>query len=529
MAATRLVAAADGRIPFGSSKALLKDLRLRGGEMDTKALLPSMRRLKDAGLEINELRRLAAQHDWSNAAGKMDHFISSLYDTKPQSQLKHKHAARLQQDKPKVAMFMHSLERNGANNFCLHLMSKLTASQSFAVVYAPKEGPMRADLEALGLKVEIMDVAAPDFLPSLQQRLHDEGIGMVFANTIMRCDVVNLAHKMGLPTLWVIHEAWPQDQLEHYANEVFMMKSLSADMIKEAFANCGCVVFPSNVQKDIYKGLYKEDAACTVYNGIPLKKLDDFMKSNERDAVRSQLGYGPDDFVVLHLGTICNRKGQLYTVKACSRLVNEMGCKDLKCLMVGARYIRDHEIEYIEQLKKEAKANDMSYARWEDTDEDQRGQARLTVMDIQADVTRYYMAADVVLVPSLNEVLPLVIGEAMAFNKPVVCSAIDGIPEAVDHQVDGLLVPPADAQALSDAIYKLHQSPELRNNIGKAGRDRVLRQFSYDVMASNYDKIMNKLVTKTPSLRGSSASTPSRQARDHHRHGVRLARQAAAA
>ncbi|EKX49454.1 hypothetical protein GUITHDRAFT_57752, partial [Guillardia theta CCMP2712] len=106
-----------------------------------------------------------------------------------------------------------------------------------------------------------------------------------------------------------------------------------------------------------------------------------------------------------------------------------------------------------------------------------------------------YMAADVVLVPSLNEVLPLVIGEAMAFNKPVVCSAIDGIPEAVDHQVDGLLVPPADAQALSDAIYKLHQSPELRNTIGKAGRDRVLRQFSYDVMASNYDKIMNKLIS----------------------------------
>ena len=47
------------------------------------------------------------------------------------------------------------------------------------------------------------------------------------------------------------------------------------------------------------------------------------------------------------------------------------------------------------------------------------------------------MAADVVVVPSLNEVLPLVICEAMAFERPVICSRIDAIPEAVSDNVEG--------------------------------------------------------------------------------------------
>ena len=85
------------------------------------------------------------------------------------------------------------------------------------------------------------------------------------------------------------------------------------------------------------------------------------------------------------------------------------------------------------------------------------GRAQVTMMDIQSQVLRFYMAADVVVVPSLNEVLPLVICEAMAFQKPVICSRIDAIPEAVTDGVEGLLIPPKDEHALADAIYTLYK------------------------------------------------------------------------
>eukprot|EP00960_Hanusia_phi_P052587 761544-Hanusia_phi.AAC.2 len=495
---------------MAGARELLTRVRpvLRGGQMDSSSLMASMKRLEENGLQVQEIQKLAAQHQWSNES--VASLINLLNEKKfgavdKSSKLAYaKHAKIPLKNKPRVAMFMHSLERNGANNFCLHLIRKLMGSQAFTVIFAPKEGPMRQDFEVLGLSVDIVDPSSKDFLVNLEQKIVEGGVGMVFANTIMRCDVVNLSHKLGLPTVWVIHEAWPQDQLDYYAKEVFMMKSLSSEMIKEAFSKCGCVVFPSNVQKDIYKGLYRPNAALTVYNGIPLTQLDAFRLSHDRNAVRKALGYGPEDFVVLHLGTICNRKGQIYTAQACADLVEKKHCKDLKCLMVGARYIRDHEIKYIDQIKETARASGLQYARWEDTPEEERGQAKITLMDIQADVLRFYMAADVVLVPSLNEVLPLVICEAMAFERPVVCSAIDAIPEAVDDGVEGILVPPADAASLSDAIFKLYQDPELRRKLGKAGRQRVLRQFSYDAMIARYGEVMDELIEDNLESKGPS-------------------------
>ena len=90
----------------------------------------------------------------------------------------------------------------------------------------------------------------------------------MLANTIMRCDVIVKLDKINIPSIWVIHESWPQDKLEYYAQEVFLRKNLTAKKIKEAFRVCSRIVFPSTMQKLLYKGLYQDDAAITVYNGI---------------------------------------------------------------------------------------------------------------------------------------------------------------------------------------------------------------------------------------------------------------------
>lgn len=54
----------------------------------------------------------------------------------------------------------------------------------------------------------------------------------------------------------MIHEAWPQDQFEYYAKEVFMMKHLDESLIKKAFSVCDQIIFPSNIQMSIYTGLF---------------------------------------------------------------------------------------------------------------------------------------------------------------------------------------------------------------------------------------------------------------------------------
>jgi glycosyltransferase involved in cell wall biosynthesis len=68
--------------------------------------------------------------------------------------------------------------------------------------------------------------------------------------------------------------------------------------------------------------------------------------------------------------------------------------------------------------------------------------------------------------------------EGMASGLPVVSSAISGIPELVESEQTGLLVPPRDATALADALYRLWKDRSLRARLGQAGREKVLQEFN---------------------------------------------------
>jgi colanic acid/amylovoran biosynthesis glycosyltransferase len=74
--------------------------------------------------------------------------------------------------------------------------------------------------------------------------------------------------------------------------------------------------------------------------------------------------------------------------------------------------------------------------------------------------------------------LPVVLTEAMAMELPVVSTPIAAIPELVDHECTGLLVPPRDARALADALQRLKKDPALRARMGAQGRQKVLEQFN---------------------------------------------------
>ncbi|KAA8495531.1 Capsular polysaccharide biosynthesis glycosyltransferase CapM [Porphyridium purpureum] len=370
----------------------------------------------------------------------------------------------------RCAAFGHSLERNGANNFLLYLVRELREELAFTVV-APKDGPMRDDYESMGVPVQLADMKAETYPQDIRALL--DGFDFAIANTIMTTEVIIAGKELGIPTLWVIHEAWPQDQFEYYAKEVFLMSHLDADKIRQSFAEATRIVFPAVIQQHCYDGLYQESAVRVIYNGIPLGALNAYRSVSSRKQVRKELGYGENDYVIVQLGTVCKRKGQIVTAEAFANLIKKDSVKGMqpKLLMVGARYIRQHEIEYIDAIKAQLAATGAD--------------AHTTILDVKKNVLPYYLAADIVLCPSLNEVLPLVICEAMAFERPVIASKIDGIPEALTDSQEGYLIPPGDAAALEEKIVAL-ANPELRKTMGVAGRKRVLSQFSFSVMAQAY-------------------------------------------
>jgi glycosyltransferase involved in cell wall biosynthesis len=97
------------------------------------------------------------------------------------------------------------------------------------------------------------------------------------------------------------------------------------------------------------------------------------------------------------------------------------------------------------------------------------------------DLMRRYRQADLFVFPSLwNELFGMPTAEANSCGVPVVTSRIAGLPEVVEHEKTGLLVPPGDPTALADAIIRLLEDEELRRSMGQAGRERVLQHFTWD-------------------------------------------------
>jgi glycosyltransferase involved in cell wall biosynthesis len=92
-------------------------------------------------------------------------------------------------------------------------------------------------------------------------------------------------------------------------------------------------------------------------------------------------------------------------------------------------------------------------------------------------IVSYYQDADVFCMTSFGEGLPVVLMEALACEVPVVTPWLSGIPELVEHGVTGLLVPPARADLLADALERLACEPELRRRLGRTGRERVAQHF----------------------------------------------------
>jgi glycosyltransferase involved in cell wall biosynthesis len=95
-------------------------------------------------------------------------------------------------------------------------------------------------------------------------------------------------------------------------------------------------------------------------------------------------------------------------------------------------------------------------------------------------------SVDILVVPSLNDGRPLIIHEAQARGRVVVASRVGAIPELIEHDVSGLLVPPGDIDGLAAAVARLADDDSLRARLGAAGRARALIQGDLSVSMPGY-------------------------------------------
>jgi glycosyltransferase involved in cell wall biosynthesis len=110
------------------------------------------------------------------------------------------------------------------------------------------------------------------------------------------------------------------------------------------------------------------------------------------------------------------------------------------------------------------------------------------------DVGGLLSSADAVLIPSRWEGLPLVLLEAMARARPIVASAVGGVRDAIEDGVHGTLVPPADEQALAEALEQLHRKADRGWRLGHAAAQRVRERYTWHAVVEDYEAVYDEVL-----------------------------------
>jgi glycosyltransferase involved in cell wall biosynthesis len=118
-------------------------------------------------------------------------------------------------------------------------------------------------------------------------------------------------------------------------------------------------------------------------------------------------------------------------------------------------------------------------------------QNRVRFLGIRRDVPRLMASADLFVLSSRSEGLPMVLLEAMGMQAAVVAADVGGVSEVIRHGQTGLLTPPEDAPALAAAICSLLENSEKREELGLAGKELVQRDYTLDGMCMRYAALLD--------------------------------------
>jgi len=238
----------------------------------------------------------------------------------------------------------------------------------------------------------------------------------------------------------------------------FMKDLGSDDLLREICAAAEFVAAETDYSRDLLRQRCPNSAAKIhrVYNGIDLERFSAPCIETARPAVAP---YQPR---IVSVGRLVAFKGFDDLIDACAELAHRR--IDFVCDIIGDGPLRETLQTKIEQLGLASRVNLLGSLS-------------------QGAVLERVQAADIFALASTTDaqgatdVFPTVILEAMASARPVVSTHLAGIPELVVERETGMLVPPGDSTALTQALEQLLRDTELRLRFGHAGRARIEQHF----------------------------------------------------
>lgn len=318
------------------------------------------------------------------------------------------------------------------------------------VVYSPVDGPLRQDYERQGIEVKVRPhpltsvTSRSDYesrIESFARSIKNWRVELVYGNTLQTFYAIDAAHRLDLPSIWNPRESEPW---ETYFD--FLPPEIS-DRGWQCFSYPYQVVFVSNASLNSFRPLNSRHNFTVVHNGMDRDRFDATLRKWPRPAARKHLGIPESDILVILVGTVCERKGQVDLIRAVEQLPEHIA-ETARFLIVGDRSSPDsRELKRVWQR--------LPYSR----------RMRVRILPETSDVGLFYAAADCFVCTSRVESFPRVILEALAARLPIITTPVFGITEQVQPDVSALFYQPGDTKALANAIAGLIEDPDMRQKL----------------------------------------------------------------
>lgn len=273
----------------------------------------------------------------------------------------------------------------------------------------------------------------------------------------------------GLPAVWWMHDQPPEGALyrrrepwRHYRIEE------AARRIRAARVVCG-----NDRAVRIQRSRTPRSRVVGIRPGVAVGELA--ARRGEGAALRRELGLGDAPLVGV-VGRLSRPKGQDVFLSAAADIARRR--PDVRFALVGGPLL-DYDRPFERRLQSLSAAGPLA--------------GRVLLPGHQDDPVPWLDALDVAVIPSLTEAGPLVLGEALALGKPVVATRVGAVAEAVEHGRDGLLVAPRDPAAMTAAIDRLLDDPDLGRRL-RAAAPAAAHAFCELAMAERFASMLEEIV-----------------------------------
>lgn len=346
----------------------------------------------------------------------------------------------------------------------LELAPRLDRDRFDVLVCGLKKGGVVAEeLRARGVRVATLDGAGKldvRVLFRLARLIRAERPDIVHAFI----GIANLAASLTGRLLGVPVVVWSYRDVEVWKTRVHWLVDRAGARWADAITCC------SEAVRQFVLARLDADAskAMTIHNGVDLEVFDSPQRAGRQELKLREGG--------LVIGTVCRldepKKGLAVLLRALAGLAKRDGLPPWQCLLVGEGPARDR----LATLASELGLSD-----------------RVVFAGPRRDVARVLAALDLFVCPSLYEGFGIAIVEAMAAGRPVVASAVGGIPEIVVNRDTGLLVPPGDETALAEAMADLLADRDRARKMGLRGRERAREKFSITTTVERHQRLYESL------------------------------------